>query len=142
MTAAALDASVSCLRCLPDEGTEPMADEQPSDDAPKEPPQYDWSIETYATEGLTQEQLSHALTLTNEEFVELCYTAEAATLAYQKGDGSQMAEVVLPGEAEHLCVRVYNAGNAQQIVVERDDALLTPERSQDALGHGHGSNQG
>ena len=38
-----------------------------------------------------------------------------------------MAEVILPGEAEHLCVRVYHAGNAQQIVVERDDALLTPD---------------
>ena len=71
MTAAALDASASCLRCLPDEGTEPTTNERPSDDAPKEPPQYDWNIETYVTESLTPEQLSHALTLTNEEFVEL-----------------------------------------------------------------------
>ena len=34
---------------------------------------------------------------------------------------------MLPQVGEHLCVRTYVAGNRTQAVVERDDALLTPD---------------
>ena len=71
MAKAALDATRCCLTCLPDEGEADSANAEPQGNTPKDPPHYDWIIETYAVENLTEDQLSHALTITEEGFVEL-----------------------------------------------------------------------
>ena len=59
--------------------------------------------------------------------MELCYTVDAAQLAYQGNRESRQAEPMVPLSGEHLCARTYTATGATQTVIQRDDALLTPD---------------
>ena len=70
------------------------------------------------------------LSAPNEDYLELCYTVDAAELAYQALRGGRQAEPTLPRAGEHLCVRICAASGTAQTVVQRDDALPTPEEVQ------------
>jgi hypothetical protein len=60
----------------------------------------------------------------------LRYTSHAAKLAYQQSGEGRQTEPILPCEGEHLCVGIYKTTGSSQKVVQRDDALLTPEEVQ------------
>ena len=62
-----------------------------------------------------------------EEYLELCYTVETAKFAHQGDRESRQAEPITPMHGEHLCVRTYTATGTTQTVIQRDDALLTPD---------------
>ena len=80
---------------------------------------------------LMQESYTTVTAVTaDEEYLELRYTVNAAKFAYQPHGGSWLAEPLLPREGEHLCVRNYAATGPTQTVVQRDDALLTPDEVQ------------
>eukprot|EP00969_Alexandrium_andersonii_P021764 952812-Alexandrium_andersonii.AAC.1 len=68
-----------------------------------------------------------------EDCLELCFTREASKFAYQANAESGDLPVdrpVTPEAGEHLVARVYAApGKKSQVVVQRDDALLTPEET-------------
>ena len=66
----------------------------------------------------------------DEEYLELCYASHTAKLAYQQSGEGRQTEPILPVEGEHLCVRSYKTTGSSQKVVQRDDALLTPEEVQ------------
>ena len=65
--------------------------------------------------------------LSEEEFLELCFTPDTAKFAHQ-GEGLT-AEPLVSQPGEHLCSRIYTATGKKQVVVERDDALLKPEET-------------
>ena len=50
--------------------------------------------------------------------------------AYQKDGGSRQVEPLFPREGEHVCARIFAATGATKTVVQRDDALLTPDEVQ------------
>ena len=54
-----------------------------------------------------------AITMTAgaDEYIELCYTVNAAKFAYRKDGGSRLVEPLLPREGEHLCARVCSHRN-------------------------------
>jgi hypothetical protein len=62
-----------------------------------------------------------------EEYLELCCTVETAKFAYQGDRASRQAELIVTMHGEHLCVRTYTATGTTQTVIQRDDALLTPD---------------
>ena len=65
----------------------------------------------------------------SEDYLELCFSVEAAKLIYRGDRESQIAALVISNLGEHLCVRSYLApGKRAQVVVQRDDAILTEEQ--------------
>ena len=59
--------------------------------------------------------------------MELCYTIDTAKLAYQGNREGRQAEPMFPQLGEHLCARTYTATGTTQTVIQRVDALLTPD---------------
>ena len=76
---------------------------------------------------LTQDSYP-AITMTAgaDEYIELCYTVNAAKFAYRKDGGSRLVEPLLPREGEHLCIRIYAATGTTKTGAQRGDARLTP----------------
>ena len=66
----------------------------------------------------------------DEEYLELCYTSRTAKVAYQQSGEGRQTEPILPREGERLCVRIYKTTGSSHKVVQRGDALLTPEEVQ------------
>jgi len=124
-----LEATRACLQCAED-GTDRPADPEP-ECYPSEwgNPLTD-TMEAYLAQIIGSADATIATNADDEEYLELCYTSQSAKLAYQQSGESRQTEPILPGEGEHLCVRIYKTTGSSQKVVQRDDALLTPEEVQ------------